>query len=244
MLFFIHGTDSDKARARAKAVVGIMQTKRPGAEYFRVTPDTWSAADFEQFAGGQGLFERKFIVFADGIFENVEAKEWVSGNLKELKESENGFIFLERKVDAESLKKIEKVAQESKKFDAAEKTYVSRPGFNTSFNIFTLADALGSRNKVRFWSLLSEAFMQGISPEEINGVLFWQTKAMLAAASAPSAALSGLKPFVYTKSRRYADAYGREALVSLSRKLIAMYHDAHRGIHDFATSLERLALSI
>jgi|SRR3989344_1089698 len=242
MLYFFYGTDTDKVRARARGVIAAMKKKRSDAEYFRITTESWSPASFEEFISGQGLFERKFIVFADGVLENTEAKEWVTSRLTEIKESENAFIFLERKIDAASLKKIEKAAQEAKKFDVAS-SGISQWG-SKEFHVFSLADALGERDRKRLWVLLAESFMHGETPEAISGVLFWQVKSMLAAQNAHSASESGLKPFVYMKSKRYALAYTPEELQKLSREILSLYHDSHRGIHDFETGLERFALSI
>src|ERR1043165_5660431 len=117
MLYFFYGTDTDKARARAKAVIEVMKGKRPDAEYFRVTADNFDQALFESFAESQGLFERKFIVFVDGVFDRPEAKEFIVENCLALAESENAFVILERAVDAASVKKIEKSARETKKFE-------------------------------------------------------------------------------------------------------------------------------
>src|SRR3989344_2796564 len=228
MLYLFYGSDTDKARARARGVIDVMKKKRPEAEYFRVTTSSWDAATAEQFIEGQGLFERKFIVFFDGVFEQVEVKEWLGPRAEEFSKTENAFVFLERSVDAATLKKFEKVAQEVKKFDADK----SLAGLSENrFNTFALADALGMKDRKKLWSLLAEAFMRGATPEEINGVLFWQTKAMLAASNG-SAADSGLKPFVYTKSSRYATGFKHDELVALSRNLISIYHDSHRGLRD------------
>src|SRR3989344_2529577 len=239
MLFFFYGSDTDKSRARARGGIDVMKKKRPEAEIFRITASSWDIATAEQFIEGQGLFERKFIVFFDGVLEQVEVKEWLAQRAQEFSKSENAFVFLERSADATTLKKFEKSAQEIKKFETEKSPRFAKGEFNT----FALADALGTKDKKRLWSLLAEAFMRGVTPEEVGGVLFWQVKAMLAA-SGGGAADSGLKPFVYTKSSRYAEGFQHSELVSLSRNLISIYHDSHRGLRDFSSALERFSLSI
>lgn len=241
MLYFFYGKDTEKARARARGVISAMKKKRPEAEYFRVTSDTWNPAMFEEFISGQGLFERKSIVFADGALERAEAKVWVTGHLKEIAASENAFVFLERTADAETRKKFEKIAQECKEFPLEE---TAVPASRTEFNVFSMTDALGQRERARLWSLMSEALMRDVTPEEINGVLFWQVKSMLAASLSKSAANAGLKPFVFEKSRRYAARFRPGELAALSRALVSLYHDAHRGVHEFSAGLERLSLSL
>ncbi len=241
MIYCHYGSDGEKARARSKAVIAALKQKRPDAEFFRVTSESWSPEAAEQFIEGQGLFERKFIVFFDGVLESTETKTWTVERLDAFKASENAFVFLERSLDAVSVKAFEKVAQEIKSFDAAKP--VNRFG-KGDFNTFALADALGERDKKKLWVLLSEALMNGFSPEEISGVLAWQVKSMHAAALAHNASESGLKPFVFMKSRRYADNYSREELLGLSRALLSMYHDSHRGLSDFSSALERFAFSL
>lgn len=241
MLYFFYGTDTDKARAHARAVIAVMQKKRPDAQYFRVTSENWSAASFEELVGSQGLFEQKIIVFADGTFETKEAKEFMLAHAGELAESENAFVFLEKSADAASLKKISKAAREVKEFASLEARSKRPIG---EFNVFSLADALGERNKTKLWPLLSEAFMSGASGEEVSGVLFWQVKAMLAARTVESATSAGLSPFVFSKSKRYAAKYSFSDLANLSRSILSSYHDAHRGLTDLSVSLERLALKL
>lgn len=240
MLYFFYGTDTDKSRARAKAVIGVMKQKRPDAEYFRVTAQNWDSATAEQFIEGQGLFERKFIVFFDGVFELADAKNWLTEHAQQFGKSENAFVVLEPKVDASTLKSFEKHTQETKKFDI-EKTSRFAKG---EFNAFALADALGEREGKRLWVLLSEAFMNGSTPEELNGILFWQVKSILVASESKTATESGLKPFVYSKSKRFALKYKHNELLNVSRELVSLYHDAHRGLRDFSSGLERFALSI
>lgn len=242
MIYFFYGTDTDKARARARGVIAVMKKKRAGAEYFRITADNFNASFFEGLIGSQGLFERKCIVFADGVLENPEVKSWLAERTGEIAKSENAFVFLERAVDVATLKKFENGAQEIKKFDAEVAGF---GGFaKRDFNTFALSDALGARDKKQLWSLLCDAFMRGFTPEEINGVLFWQVKAMIASAQAGNVSASGLNPFVYSKSRRFASSFKQEELVALSRALVSLYHDSHRGLRDFASGLERFVLTI
>lgn len=241
MLYFFYGTDTEKARAHARAVIAVMQKKRPDAQYFRVTSENWNTASFEELVGSQGLFEQKIIVFADGIFEIKEAKEFMLAHASELAESENAFVFLEKSADAASVKKISKAAREVKEFASAETRSKRALG---EFNVFSLADALGNRDKKEMWVKLSEALMSGASGEEISGVLFWQVKAMLAAREASSASAAGLSPFVFSKSKRYATKYSFNDLAQLSRSILSSYHDAHRGLTDLSVSLERLALKL
>src|SRR3989344_5335141 len=78
----------------------------------------------------------------------------------------------------------------------------------------------------------------------VISMLFWQAKNMLLAASAGSAAEAGMKPFPFQKAKQALKNYSPEELRSPSSKLISIPHDARRGLHDLAVSLERFVLSI
>src|SRR3989338_5664710 len=107
MLYFLYGSDSEKAREKAHEVLAGLQKKKPDAELFRFDADGWSdplnpargEARFDELIASQGLFEKKFIVFVNRLFENKDAKDVIVKKLSAIRESENVFIFLEGKVD-------------------------------------------------------------------------------------------------------------------------------------------------
>ena len=89
-------------------------------------------------------------------------------------------------------------------------------------NIFGIADAYARRDKINTWSLYQNAVQEGISPEEISGILFWKIKMMI---------LDGTKFFK------------KEELYNISSSLVSIYHEAHRGETDFTIALEQFILS-
>lgn len=216
MLYFLYGSDKDKARAKARELIAILRKKKPGAELFRLDSDNWSSGQFDEFVGGQGLFERKFIVFANQLFGNGEAKEIILQKLPAIRQSENIFIFLETKIEKSELLKITEVAERVQTFEAGNKE-------KESFNIFSLANALRARDRKGLWVLYQKALRDDVAPEAISGILFWQVKDLL------------LK-----RSNHFSPA----ELHVLAKKLITLYHDAHRGFVDFETGLERFALCL
>lgn len=241
MLYFLYGTDTTKARAKLHELLDTLQKKKPDAALFRVESEQWNDAQFEEFLGGQGLFSQKYIVVLDRVFENADAKTTAIGKLKEIAESDNVFMFIESAVDAASLKKIEKHAQKTQEFE--EKKSAGAAG-TQPFNIFSLTDAFGTRDKKKLWVLYQQALASGSQPEEIHGILFWQLKSMIVAAESGSAAESGLKPFVYQKSKGFAARFSRDELRSLSGAFIDIYHNARRGISEMDVALEKFILSI
>lgn len=240
MLYVFHGSDVSTAAKKAHALVDSLRAKKPDAAYVAINADHWSRAAIEENIGGQGLFSSKYIVLIDRVTENAEAKEQVGEFVPAMQESANIFILLEAKVNAELKKTLEK---------HAEKVVVSEPAFakatvgKEEFNIFALADALGTRDAFKAWSIYRKAVDGGIESESILGTLFWQAKSMKLALEAKSAAESGLSPFVFSKSKRYAGNYSPNELNGLVRSITMLYHDGHRGMVDLELSVEQLLLN-
>lgn len=216
MIYFLHGNDTDKARAKALEMVANMQTKKPDAELFRLDSDNWSEAKLDELASSQGLFENKFIVYINRLFEDREVKEIVLSKLDAIASSENVFIFLEGAVDKSSLKDVTKVAKQVQVFEKIKTK-------KETFDVFSLANALRARDKKELWVLYQKALRNNASPESLSGILFWQIKTML----------SG-------RGGNFSTA----ELENLARKLIALYHDSHRGLVDFEVGLERWLLTV
>ena len=167
-----------------------------------------------------------------------KAKEIVLKKLAVLASSENVFIFLEDELVKAELKELEKFAEKVQKFSVAA-AQSQRP-----FNIFSLTDSLGRRDKRGLWLLYQKALAQGFPPEEIHGVLFWQMKAMLAASLTKTAEEAGFKPFVFLKAKNFAGNFLPAELKTLLSKMVAIYHNAHLGGPDLDVALENLILEI
>jgi DNA polymerase III delta subunit len=237
MLYFIHGTDIKKVVEKAHGLVNAMLVKKPNASLFKISTDNWSEETLQELLVSQALFENKYIVELSRLIDREDVKESVVDSLKEIQESENIFIWLEEEVDSKTLSKIEKFAEKVQQFDAKKEFK------KVEFNIFSLADALGNRDKKKLWMLYQDA-KKFFAVEEIHGTLFWQAKSMLISTKTKSATESGLKPFVYTKSLKMAKNFSPEELLNLSSKLISISHDSRRGIHDFDIALEKFCLEI
>lgn len=237
MLYLIYGSDFEKARGKARELLAALQKKKPIAEVFRLEDEMVTIGKLEELSGGQGLFERKYLVFADNVFRSEEAKEIVLGKLKALADSENIFIFLENELNKTDLKQLEKFAEKVQQFSGVVKK-------EKVFNIFSLTEMLGRRDKRGLWILYQKALSEGLAAEEIHGILFWQIKAMLASTLAKIAEETGFKPFVFQKSRGFAKNYSTTELKNLSAKMVAVYHNARRAGPDLDVALERLILEM
>ncbi|KKW11396.1 MAG: hypothetical protein UY50_C0014G0015 [Parcubacteria group bacterium GW2011_GWA2_49_9] len=238
MLYFFYGSDKDTAREKANALIEALRKKKPDAELFRIDTENWNEAKLQELTAGQGLFNNSYIVQIVSLFENKEAKEIFLDRLEEIGASPNVFIMLEGEIDKKTLLAITEVAEKVQLFESKEGKK------KEDFNIFSLTDAFGRRDKKNLWVLYQKAFASGAVPEEIHGILFWQLKSMLVASTAKTAGEAGVAPFVFTKAKSFLKNYTEEELKKLSSKFVTLYHDAHRGVHDFEIALERLILTL
>lgn len=242
MLYLFHGTDIESSRKKAVTLVNSLRTKRPDAAYEEINSDNWNASLLESHLGGQGLFSSKYIIFLNRITENDAAADEIIDFIPALKDSDNVFIVLEGKLNAEQKKLFAKNAEKSvESEETKEKKFF---GGRDGFNIFSLADAFGERRAAKSWAIFREAIERGNEAESILGTLFWQAKVMALSRKADTAAEAGLSPFVFGKARHYAENYSPEEIGELLRKIIVIYHDAHRGLLDAELATEAFLLRI
>jgi hypothetical protein len=237
MLYLIHGSDTDKTLVKFQALISALRVKRPDAEVFNIQSDSFKVAEFENLIVGQGLFEQKYIVVANSICEVDTVREEIVTRLLDMTQSPNVFVFREGVLDTKTKKEFEKHATK-------QEEHVVRKGEEQRFNIFSLADALGRRDSKALWVLYTRALRACAVPEEIHGTLAWQVRSMLATSVSKSADEAGQKPFTYSKAKQFLRNYTSEELKKMSSELVALYHDAHRGIHDLDIALERWILRV
>ena len=241
MIYLLYGNDTTASRKKLHTLLSGLFKKRPDAEYFHLTSENVSEISVEELVSSQGLFEQKYIVVFDNLFEDKgkenNRKAELLKMLKEMQKAEHVFIFLEGKLDKKTITKFEKYSEKTQEFS---KTELKKERFNT----FSLTDALGKRDRKSLWTLYQKAREENIACEEIHGILFWQVKSMLLALQSSSAKEAGLNPFVFNKSKSFLRNYSEGEMKGLSKKLVALSHDARRGMHEFDIALERFILSL
>jgi len=237
MLFLVYGTDEKGAREKTHAVLQGLFLKEPNALHVSIGSQTFESHSLDELIGGQGLFGQKYIFLFDHVFENEVAKEEVVARLERMKNSPHVFIVLERILNKTTLSTFEKYS---------EKIYpvILRNKPKTRTDIFYLADALGGRDKKRLWTLFQKARGDGVSDEEIHGILFWQAKNIALAKTTKSANEAGIAPFPFQKSVNFSKNYKDEEIKDILRKLTRMFHDSHRGAYELGIALERFILRI
>lgn len=239
MIYLIYGNKHEEVRKKVRAIVSAQIAKKPDALNFRITTENWKETNLEELLSSQGLFVQKYIVVFDHLLRADDIGEELMPRLKEFSESEHIFIFSEGELTKEILKKIEKKAEKVQECSEKKMQREEKP-----FQVFSLADALGSRNKKELWVLYQKAMLSGLEPEEIHRILFWQVKAMLGAMQTDSADEASLNPFVYKKSQGFARNFSGPELQSLSSRLVNLYHEARRGAVEFDSEMERFILGL
>lgn len=207
MISILAGQDTKKKNSTIK-------TLAKGRDVIRVPEGDITKDLIDGYALGVSMFGDPAAV----VLESVIAKGdflFKDEDLKNLADSKTLFIFLEDKLLAANEKKFKKYASverfEEKKLKEAPK-----------INLFAIADAFGSHDKVKAWSLYRDAIEGGVDPEPISGILFWKIKTML---------LTGNRLF------------SPKALKNQSSELVSLYHRSHRGEIDFVIGLEQFILS-
>lgn len=251
MIYFFYGNDGDSIRIKVKQLSESLLKKRPNSILFKIDDENWSDSEFENYVGGMGLFEKKYIVILDRLFNNKDAGVFLDKKLNEIKESPNIFIIREEKVLADRLKKIskysEKVQEISFKKEKGKRDFMSIDGKSFSindFNIFSLGDALGKRDKKNLWTIFWQAMELDIPPEEISGVMFWQIKSMILSSKAKTATEAGISPFVFSKSKKYLVNWPEEKLKNVSSELTKAYHQSRMGGDGLSLALEKMILKM
>lgn len=238
MLYVLHGSDTDKTRQRAQTLVAALQKKRPGALVFTFDDDSFEEERFLELIDAQGLFVVRHIVVLRKLLAGAY-KEFVLEKTPSFASSENVFIVVEETLDKKALPLLEKYAEKVEVSHAKEQGRAA-----TSFNLFVLGDHLGKRVRQALWLDYIRALHTGHVAEELHGTLFWAVKSMLLAARCATPEEAGLKPFVFSKFKRYASNYSSGELNALADNLVAIYHNSRRGKHELDVALEQFVLSV
>jgi DNA polymerase III delta subunit len=177
----------------------------------------WESLTTEELlslATSQNMFGGKETYVLMGAINSDRQEEFLD-IAKELVQSPNTFIFEEEKLLKGPTTALEKAG--------AEIVVEKRPAAAArGFDPFGLTFAFAARDRKKLWLGLMQAFKSGEKAEAVAGLLNWKVRQELERAS-------GIK---------------REELIKLSRQLVYMYHDSHRGAGDLELLLERFALRL
>lgn len=234
MLFLVYGNDLAKRKVYSDKLIETLQTKRPDALFTEYNENSFSLPLLDSLVASRGLFEEKNIVVIRSVLDDIEVWEYVAGAAGKLHNSDHGFVFINESVSKKILDGFESAGATIKDFSKTERA-------SANFNLFALADLLAAQDGKRLWVQYHKALQQGSKPDEILGVFVWQLKSILLARSC-SEQDSGLKPFVYKKSK--GSKLSDEQTKNLYKKLVVTFHDSKRGGETVDEALEKMILSL
>ncbi|MHB8860509.1 MAG: hypothetical protein ACYC48_02110 [Minisyncoccota bacterium] len=230
MIYLFHGTDVEKARAKAFAWVAAARAKEPNLAYVRLAREELSSAALEDASSSGGLFVKRLLVLIDdpypptraasdedGAGEESSSMGVLDDYLDALADSDNAIIILAPKLPALKAKKLVAKAKVEYKFDKSAAAGGGR-GFNSA-----LTNALASRSRATLWLEVNRALRVGDAPEMLHGLLHWKARDIMEKGS------RAWKP--------------REAR-QLSLDLIELLQSSRRGGLPLQLSLEKFALSV
>ncbi len=177
--------------------------------------DSLGAEELLSLAASQTMFGGKETYVLVGAINSDRQDEFLD-IAKELAESPNTFIFEEEKLLKGPTTALEKAGAEI----VIEKKPVAAAA--RGFDPFGLTFAFAARDRKKLWLGLMQAFKAGEKAEAVAGLLNWKLRQELERATGEK----------------------REQLINLSRQLVFMYHDSHRGAGDLELLLERFALRL
>ena len=249
MFYCLYGDNTKKSREKLQSLLKSLFLKKPNAAFFKLETDNFTENKLDELIMSQGLFENKYIVQMDGLFEDKIISKILINKLIDLKESKNVFIFIENKIPKSILKKIEESSSQVQEFtfnQSKERTFATEQGgFKIEdFNIFDLATCFGNRNKKDLWVLYQKTRTRDIPSEEVSGIIFWQLKMMFLALNSRNSSEAGLKPFVFNKAKGYLKNYSEIELKKMSADLVYIYHNARRSGLSLDLALEKFVLEL
>lgn len=217
MIYLFHGSDVEKARAKAFEWVAKARAKEPNLIYARLAREELTDATLEDAALSGGLFVKRLLVLIDDPFQEENQTDILEEHIDALVTSDNAILILAPKLAAAQAKKLVAKAKVEYKFDKTVTREVAR-GFNSN-----LVNALAVRSREKLWLEINRALSAGDAPEMLHGLLHWKARDLME---------KGSRVWKPQESR------------ALSLSLISLLQSSRRGGLDFSLSLERFALSI
>ena len=236
MIYLFYGTDKNKALQSALKIIEKKVAEKSDALVFKIDTENFSQNILIEMCGGQGLFSQKYIVHIKNVCNEEETQKILFDFLKDMQTSENIFILTEGDLNKKELTKIEKHAE--KVWEYEEKKKAEREE-----NIFAITNYLLARDKKNLW-IEFQKLKNIFAVEEIHGTLFWAMKNAMIVSKAKSVSETGLKPFVYSNSKKALTKFSENELEEKFWQLTQLLGASRRGEGELEVLLERWVLEI
>lgn len=231
MIYFFYG-DSKKAGEKAKNLVDSLLKKKPDASIFVLNDENCKEEVLQELTQSSALFENKYIVRMKNVLNDITL-----GSLKEMKNSENIFVWSEDEVKKTDLKNIEKNSEK-----IVEVVSISKKETTKGNEIFEICEPIINRDKKKLWTKYQE-LLEKFSTEEIHGTIFWQFKNIAIVHNANQKE-SGLAPFPYSQAKKATTKYSEREVLEKTAELVSMIHEARIGGSELSILLEKFILNI
>lgn len=236
MIYLFYGTDKNKALRSALKIIEKKVSEKSEALVFKIDAENLSQNILVEMCGGQGLFSQKYIVHIKNVCDEEETQNILFDFLKDMQTSENIFILTEGDLNKKELTKIKKHAE--KVWEYEEKKKAEREE-----NIFAITNYLLARDKKNLW-IEFQKLKNIFAVEEIHGTLFWAMKNAVIVSKAKSVSETGLKPFVYSNSKKALTKFSENELEEKFWQLTKLLGDSRRGEGELEVLLEGWVLEI
>lgn len=204
-----------------KVLVGAPKEERDAArneiaerisEAILYDADTFESGLVEQALSGVDMFGATRGVVLRDVLVNTAMADEVLALLRRLPK-DAPILLLEESITAPVKRALVSLKVNLVEHKAAKQ--------ESSFNIFSLTDAIAGRNKKDAWVLLHEALLADQAIDYILSMVAWQVRVMVVALRVPQME-SGMKPFTYNKARRAAGKYSEVELKKLSERIVEL----------------------
>lgn len=201
------------------------------------TDTDFDQVSFEEIIFSPNLFGEKSAVLLLHVFEKRELVDYLLKTLAK-KDIFSDIVVVENFLLAPIISKLKKVT-ENIFSDLKRKTLKK----SETFNVFSLTDALGERDKKRLWLLFSEAIKNGTDPLEIIPSFEWIIKIIKLVKTGIENSELKINPFVFNKAKKFSKNFSDTEVSDFFNKLVNISNQTKKG-GDGELLLERFILSI
>lgn len=244
MLHLVCGDDVEKAERKFRTLV--LGATDKGDHLIRVNAEDSVVETLQEQLASQTLLTARCVVAVREALDIAEVLSFVEEKLHHIVTSDHTFIFLEADPSKKLISSVERAEGETHCFTIPKekKEVMAREEKEKFRRVFVLTDALGRRDRKGLWVGYQKMLLKGVSAEEIFWKFWWMVKNLALATESGNAKEAGLNPFVFNKTKKFAEAFSPKEIQEKARGLVSVWHDAHQGRNDFPLALEQFILGV
>lgn len=196
-MLYIYCGERYGAREYARAFADGCKKKSPNSEYIYFSSG-FTEETLDDLLRRQGLFESKYIVFCNEVLSDSVCAKCIIENTKSYIDSQHMFIIFEPGLSTENEKYLTKKGAVIKKFHKK----IKQEG---SHDIFSFVNVFLNQNKQKTLGAFYKLLLKNESAENVLNIMLWQVRMLVLVSKTKNAEEAGVKPFVYTKSKKALD---------------------------------------